>query len=289
MAEISKITVNDTTYDIKDEVARSTCDILNAKENHNSIFRGKCLNPGSTDQERSQQITEVANAIQSWDFSDIYIGDYLFGRMTYTLPDGTIDTDYFNLMVASINPYLGVGDTALQRPHVALVSAGGRISNRNAYMNSTNTTEGGYAGSYMHTTLLPCYETALRDALNDRLIPHRVMLSTGIGSTLPSMGGLGRTGAANSVAWSTVYLSLMSEIQVYGTTIFSSSAYDAGSENKKFQVFNFVPPQGRPQGVDFWLSSINDSSRFCRCGALGQAAAANASNASAVNPYMLFG
>lgn len=285
MADISKITVNDTTYDIKDEVARSACETLSIAENHNGIFRGKCLNPGSTAQERSQKITEVANAIQSGDFSDIYLGDYIFGSIRCELPDGTWISNDFNLMVASLNPYFGVGDTALQRHHVALVSSGGRISNRNAYMNSTNTTEGGYASSYMHTTLLPCYETALRGALNDRLISHRVLLSTGIGSTLPSMGGLGRTGAANSVAWSTVYLSLMSEVQIYGTTIFSSSAYDIGTENQKFQVFNFI----RPRGADFWLSSINDSSRFCRCGALGQAAAATASNASAVNPYMLFG
>ena len=285
MAEISKITVNDTTYDIKDEVARSACDVLNININHNGIYRGKCLNPGNTSLERSRQITEVANAIQSGDFSDIYIGDYLSVRIVYTLPDGTTDAVDCNLSVASLNPYYGIGDTALYRHHVALIPTTGRITNSNAYMNSTNTTEGGYAGSYMHTTLLPCYETAFRDALNYRLIPHRVMLSTGIGSTLPSMGGLGRTGAANSIAWSTVYLSLMSEVQVYGTTIFSSSAYDVGSENQKFQIFNFI----RPRGSDFWLSSINDSSRFCRCGALGQAAAATASNASAVNPYMLFG
>ena len=286
MADISKITVNDTTYNIKDEVARSTCDILGIAENHNGIFRGKHLNSGSTTQERSKKITEVANAIQSGDFSDIYLGDYFTVALSYSLPgDSTVYGEGVSLMVASIDPYYGIGDTPLQQHHVALVGKSGRISSRGAYMNSTNTTEGGYAGSFMHTTLLPCYETALRGALNDRLIPHRVMLSTGIGSTLPSMGGLGRTGAANSIAWSTVYLSLMSEIQVYGTTIFSSSAYDAGSENQKFQIFNFI----RPIGADFWLSSINDSARFCRCGSLGQAAAATASNASAVNPYMLFG
>lgn len=286
MADISKITVNNTTYDIKDEVARSACETLSIAENHNSIFRGKRLNPGNTVQERSQKLTEVANAIQSGDFSDIYLGDYFTVTINYKLPgESTVRGEGATLMVASIDPYYGIGDTPLQQHHVALVPRNGRISSYDAYMNSTNSTEGGYAGSYMHTTVLPCYETALRGALNDRLIPHRVMLSTGIGSTLPSMGGLGRTGAANSVAWSTVYLSLMSEIQVYGTTIFSSSAYDVGAENQKFQVFNFI----RPRGADFWLSSINDSSRFCRCGSLGQAAAATASNASAVNPYMLFG
>lgn len=288
MADISKITVNNTTYDIKDEVARSACETLSIAENHNTIFRGKHLNPGSTSQERSQKITEVANAIQSGDFSDIYLGDYFTVLLTYSLPGdspSSTHTESKSLMVASIDPYYGIGDTPLQQHHVALVSRSGRISSYDAYMNSTNTTEGGYTGSYMHTTVLPCYETALRGALNDRLISHRVMLTTGIGSTLPSMGGLGRTGAANSVAWSSAYLSLMSEIQVYGTTIFSSSAYDAGSENQKFQVFNFI----RQIGADFWLSSINDSSRFCRSGSLGQAAAATASTKSAVNPYMLFG
>lgn len=285
MAEISKITVNDTTYDIKDEVARSACETLSIAENHNGIFRGKCLNPGSTTQERSQKITEVANAIQSGDFSDIYLGDYFTVPLSYSLPgDSSVYGEGVSLMVASIDPYYGIGDTPLQQHHVALVGKSGRISSRGAYMNATNTTEGGYAGSYMHTTLLPCYETALREALNDRLISHRVLLTTSVNNSA-SMGGVGRVGAANASAWSSTYLSLMSEIQVYGTMIFSSSGYDAGSENQKFQVFNFI----RPRGTDFWLSGVNDSSRFCRCGALGQAAAATASNASAVNPYMLFG
>jgi hypothetical protein len=285
MAEISKITVNDTTYDIKDEVARNITGVLSITENHNGIYRGKWLNSGSTAQERSQKITEVADAIKNGDFSDIYLGDHFAVQLSYTLPDGSAESNSVTLMVASIDSYYGTGDTPLYKHHVVLIPKTGRISPKNAYMNATNTTEGGYAGSYMHTTLLPCYETALRDALNDRLIPHRVLLTTGTNPSAASMGGVGRTGAANSSAWSSVYLSLMSEIHVYGTMIFSSSGYDAGSENQKFQVFNFV----RPRGADFWLSSINDSSRFCRSGSLGQAAAATASNASAVNPYMLFG
>ena len=92
-------------------------------------------------------------------------------------------------------------------------------------------TTGGYAGSKMHTTVLPVYAAALQKALNNHIISHRELLTTAVSTTGNSNAGAGQIGYASSWEWKDCLLRLMSEIQIYGSTVLSSSFYDTGNAN----------------------------------------------------------
>ena len=314
MADISKITVNNTTYELKDEKARvkfaseitwdtddpvigenelaaaSTGFIqseggsyqgetirvklgdgnsrfsrlpyiiggeVNTNENHNGIYRGKKLCSSSM---FTPFISWLYNKVSNNDFSDLYLGDYFPVTITTTLPDETVKTETVELMIAGFNYYYNVGDTALTKPHLVLIPRGYGFATT-AKMNETNTTTGGYLNSYMHQTVLPCYADSLRTALNNHLLSHRTILSNAVNTSTPSMAGAGMTGASSGWAWTTVELQLMNEVQLYGTTVWSSSAYDVGVDNRQLPVFKFINPVHTGRG-GFWLRSVVSSAGF---------------------------
>jgi hypothetical protein len=341
VADISKITVNDTTYELKDEKARvklkteiaweeddpiigeneivavstgytqSTWlypgDIVRLKiggsggsnfsnlpyimggevntvENHNGIYRGKQL-CGLRD--LSVFIEWLYYKVSNRDFSDIYLGDYFPVAITTTLPDGTVKTETVELMIAGFNYYYNVGNTALTKPHLVLIPRVYGFATT-AKMNETNTTEGGYLNSYMHTTVLPCYAASLKAAFGGHLLSHRTLLSNAINASTPSMAGAGLTGASSGWGWTTVELQLMNEAQVYGTTVWSSSAYDVGVDNRQLPVFKFINPIQYGRG-SFWLRSVVSSTNFADCYGDGLANSYGASVALPVRPLILFG
>lgn len=95
-------------------------------------------------------------------------------------------------------------------------------------------------------------------------------------------------GASNSWAWETVELQLMSEVQVYGSTVWSSSAYDVGCDNKMLPVFKFINPIQFGRSF-YWLSSVVSSTVFANCNTSGNAGNGGASFAASVRPLILFG
>ena len=78
------------------------------------------------------------------------------------------------------------------------------------------------------------------------------------------------------------------EVQLYGTTVWSSSAYDVGMDNRKLPVFGFITPvQFGRNG--FWLRSVVSGTHFALCNGYGSASSYGASGASYVRPIILFG
>ena len=341
MPVISKITVNGTTYEIKDEKARvkfaseitwdtddpvigenelaaaSTGFVqseggsyqgetirvklgdgnsrfsrlpyiiggeVNTTENHNGIYRGKKLCSSSM---LTPFISWLYNKVSNNDFSDLYLGDYFPVTITTTLPNGTVKTETVELMIAAFNYYYNVGDTALTKPHLVLIPRGAGFATT-AKMNETNTTEGGYLNSYMHTTVLPCYAASLETALGGHLLPHRSLLTNAVNTSVPSMAGEGMTGAASDFEWTTVELQLMNEVQVYGTTVCSSSTYDVGVDNRQLPVFGFITP-GRFYRGYVWLRSVVSSTFFAAYYLSGATLYGSASSAYYVRPLILFG
>jgi len=259
------------------EAAEKLDDVIFADaQNHNGTYRGKFLD---IDNE------ELSRRVQNG-FEDLYLGDYITRRITTTLPDETVKTENVSLMIAAFNYYYNTGDTALTTPHIVLIPRNQGFAT--AKMNATNTTEGGYLNSYMHQTVLPCYAASLKTALNNHVLSHRTWLSKSTDTSTPSMAGAGLTGAANAAEWATINLQLMNEVQVYGTTVWSSSVYDVGTDNRKLPVFDFITPVqfGRS---GFWLRSVGSSTYFANCGGNGTAGCYNASNVNYVRPLILFG
>ena len=255
-------------------------DIIGSAQSHNGIFRGKDLTNVYT-------VDQLYAKVSAGDFDDIYLGDYITVSITTTLPDSTVVTEDVSLMIAAFDYYYNVGDTALTTHHIVLIprNKGFGIS---AKMNETNTTENGYLNSYMHQTVLPCYAESLKTALKNHLLSHRTMLTNKVTTTAASMAGAGMTGSASGWEWTTVELQLMNEVQLYGTTVWSSSAYDVGVDNRKLPVFNFISPVqfGR---YYFWLRSVVSSTHFANCADYGYANISSASNAGYVRPIILFG
>lgn len=290
-------------------------------ENHNGIYRGKDLTNIYT-------IEQIYERVHDGSFEDLYLGDYftvhlttdLYTRftgatfeegVTYYEMGGTVIartwtetqdetpqsgkvyatkqvvTEDVDLMIAAFDYYYNTGKPALLTHHAVLIPRGAGFATT-ARMNATNTAAGGYYGSDMHQITLPCYAKSLKAALENHIVSHKTQLTTAVNASTPSMAGAGFMGAASSVAMSDTELQLMSEVQLFGTTVLSSSWYDVMIDNEKFTVFNFVNTDFYDHS-NFWLRPVVSSEAFAMCASTGAATGNNASASIGVRPIILFG
>lgn len=220
----------------------------------------------------------------NWTYTETEDAEYNSEKTYYTK---IVKTENVSLMIASFDYYYNVGDTALTTHHAVLIPRGYGFATA-AKMNSSNTTVGSYFNSDMHQIVLPCYAKSLKTVLNNHLLAHKTTFPNAINASTPSMAGAGMTGASNAWAWETVELQLMSEPQLYGTTVWSSSAYDVGTDYKKLPVFDFINCVQYGRG-GYWLRSVVSSTSFAFCSYSGGAGYYGASNAFNVRPLILFG
>lgn len=255
---------------------------------HNGIFRGKNLTNVYT---VDQIVAKIANGT----FEDLYIGDYF---------DITISTSYttnekVRCILAGFDMYWNNGDTAFNRHHAVIVPK--NCFNKTAAMNPTNTTVGGFIGSDMWKTILPAYQTALQAALGNHILLHRTLLTNTINADLNSNAGAGFKGASSNWEWIDTYLSLLSEIQVYGSNVFSSSFYDTGCDNLQLPLFALDPTAkvcGKNTTTDgngdggrqwYWLRNVASASGFAGVGYSGASSYNLASNSGGVRPLFCIG
>ena len=231
------------------------------KLQHDHTFRGSNLLGNG----HFASLDALSSALTAGDFSDIYIGDYIDAPFSY---GGTSYTA--RCRVAGIDYYMNYGDgiDMITRHHLAMVPD----STITARMNSSATTNGGYVGSEMYTTTLPALMNALGGASGTPFYGHllsiRELLSNAIDTTAgthPTMHP-GWNGWASNCAWYTVSGVLMSEQQVYGSTLGSSSVW-AQSNIKQLPLFNLVPEYmfSTPTKARYshWLRSVAYDVTFC--------------------------
>lgn len=249
---------------------------------HNAIYRGKNLTGVYSD-------AEICSMISKGTFDDLFIGDYVVKQITTELGGTESVTCYF----ADFDTFYNNGDTALGRHHATMVPKD--AFKTTAQMNATNTTEGGYFSSKMHQETLPIYAAALATAFSNHLLSHRSLLTTSMNPDLDAQGGAGWKGATNGWEWKDVQLRLMSEVQVYGATVFSSSGYDVGEANTQFNLFRHNPA-AKIAGLGnnggrywYWLSAVTSAAGFASVSGRGASGSNSASNAGAVRPYFLIG
>ena len=308
------------TADNVTTLADKLTNIDNGGLSHNSIYRGKDLTEVYT-------IDEMYDMIHSGNFDDLYLGDYFKKSITtdiYThftgaeFESGTVyyeasgdinnrtwtptedatpqegkiyatkltKTENVTLMFAAFDYYYNMGDTALTTHHAVLIPK--TFFATTAKMNPTNTTAGGYYNSDMHQITLPCYAKSLKTALGNHLLAHKTWLTTTVNTSTPSMAGAGMTGASSDSAWETTELQLMNDVQLYGTMVWSSSAYEVGVDNEKLPVFNFINPVQYGRNY-VWLRSVVSSTHFALCSNNGYARYYGASSVTFVRPLILFG
>ena len=167
-------------------------------------------------------------------------------------------------------------------------------------MNDTNTTADAYSGSNMKQTTLGIYENAMKAKLNNHMLTHKDLLTTQITPTTPSMAGCGYTGASTNWAWEMIALELMSEIQVYGSKVWSSSGYDTGCANRQLALFQLDPTalickSGSVDDVSasnrvwWWLRDVASAVSFAIVSNNGFSNCTGASNSNGVRPLFCIG
>ena len=248
---------------------------------HNGIYRGKNLGTFTSTAELETFLSN--HEIATGNFTDLYLGDY------FTIQDGTYNA---NWMIAGFDTefYKGWLDNSsnptpyITQHHITLIP---RIPLFNAQMNSTNTTSGGYKGSAMHTSTLPTVVSNLQTVLGTHLLKRYALLSSAVDTTRSNMYG-NASGASSSWEWTEVYATLPSEVQIYGSTIWSSSGYDTGEACMKLPVFNFINHIQFSRWA-FWLRGVASSGYFCYASNVGDASAWDASSSSGVRPVICIG
>lgn len=258
--------------------------ITSIAENHNNIFRGDDLFA------KGYTIDDICAMISDGSFSDIYIGDYftLSGDIAnvpcfveQTGDDGTkslvesTQTVTYNtkFRIAGFDTYLNTGDTAFTQHHAVIVPDGVIGNNR---MNGTNTTTGGYVGSFMFASVLPVYNTHFSAKLNNHLLSHREILSNSVTGN-----------QASGWAWADVKINLMSEPEVYGSNLWGNK-YDAGVNYRQFPLFRITSKYICNRNW-YWLNTIAGGSDFTAMTSNGNATRNGAGVALAVYPSFCIG
>lgn len=210
-------------------------------EDRRNTFRGKNLGTEVTEEQWEE--------IRSGHFKGLFLGDYWV-------------IDGFTWRIADFDYWLGVrvsyADDTIT--HHLVIFPDELVAT--SKMNDTTTTSGGYAGSKMHTEVLPSIKTSIIDPAfgETHIFPHPQILTNGIDSN----------GNANSVVWQTVYISIPEETMVVNARQFSQNRINEANimtfnsnniqlalmqHNRKYLSF-------QNDIGNYWLSDIADSGKF---------------------------
>lgn len=214
-------------------------------------------------------------------YQDIYAGDYfqMSRAISAKNPDSTqqaTGTDW--VTIASIGGLAHNGDDIdFMTNHLVMVPGkgfGGTQHFGRSRMNPTNNTVGGYKGSEMNTIVIGPVATAGKttaDAtINEQLYAEfgshlkktREVVSNGINVTGYNRFGT-NGGCSNGWEWIDAQAILMSETEVYGSIVWSSSGYDTGNANHQFELFANNQSAINDRIAWYWLKDVASASSFC--------------------------
>lgn len=243
---------------------------------HNSIYRGKDLtsyfNNGG-----------MSAAIAAGTFDDIFPGDYITKSVTVN------GTTYSNVkwLVADLDYHLHRGSTETTAHHVLMIPENNLGA---SYMNDTNTTAGGYQGSYMWKTTIPLYVTGIVNAFgSSHVLEHKEILTNNMNANDASAAGAGWVGSAywdwNGSPWQAVKVNIPNQAMMHGNHPFASSGQEEGDCNKQLAIFRYGQNFTRAKWC--WLRDVASSSTFAVAHGDGGASTYSASDVGGVRPYFL--
>lgn len=213
-------------------------------------------------------------------FEDIKVGDYFQMSRTISAYEKTgryQTTGSQYVTIADIDGAMYRGDNGINYHHLIMVPGkgfGGTQYFGHARMNAGSTAVGGYKGSEMFTDTIgevaTSGSTATTASINQQLYAEfgshlkttRELVSNGMNASGYNRFGTA-TGCASSWEWTSVQAVLMSEIEVYGTTVWSSSGYDTGSACRQLALFQHSELARNNRSSYYWLKDIASATRFC--------------------------
>ena len=223
---------------------------------HNAVYRGISLGTTVT--------AEQYAAISAGTFKGMFIGDYW-----------TISSRVYR--IAAFDYYFNVGDNSVTTQHHVVIVPDASFGN--VSMNSTDTTNGGYVGSDMFKTGLETARTAIKAAFPNHVLSHRKFLVNAV-----------TNGTVSGAAWTTVDVDLMTEQNVYGSSILESRStptvfqWTHTVDKSQFPLFAHRPDMIIASRVTYWLQNVCSSVRFAFVYGYGFASCSVASYAFGVRP-----
>ena len=232
-------------------------------------------------------------------FEDLYLWDYIDLDSNITAPSsgGGSITGTKRIHIGEFN---GLNNYQLNKRtdnvnffnHLRMVTG---IHFGMSKMNDTNTTEGGYLGSKMHTDIIGDISTSgtlakqLYDQLGSLLVPTTELLTNSINASGYNRFGT-NSGCSNNWTWADVYARLLSEIESNGSIVWSSSGYDTGNAQHQLPAFKNDKSITYPQGIYYWLKDVTTSTDFCySSGSCGYASYLDASDVRYVRLLLTIG
>ena len=234
-------------------------------------------------------------------FEDIYVGDYFkmsraISAYERTGQNQTTGSQY--VTIAGLDTMMNNGNqgNGVNYHHAVMVAGqgfGGTQHFGRSRMNATNTTEGGYKASEMNTLVLgevtSTGSTAANATINQQLYAEfgshlkttRELVSNAVNATGYNRFG-SATGCSSKWDWISAQAVLMSEVEVYGATVWSSSGYDTGTANVQLPLFAFSK-QAQNNHSMYWLKDIASAIFFCL---VDRSGIANLYGASSANYYV---
>ena len=244
---------------------------LHTFTNKNGMFRGADL----TDIYSISDIYDMVHSDNN--FGDLFLGDYIDISVSGKIGSTTV-LETVPFMIAGFD--YGKSPSTSSLDHwLALVPAYNGWGSSVGKMNTSATTSGGYVGSYMHTTILPAFESSINTALGGHLLTHKVLLTNAVDAN---------TGKATNRAATDVKLCLMSASQYYGFSL-TNNIIEMGNDIERFPVFNFI---GTTKPGTIWLRDIYSPAGFYAAGGssmYNRIVTSNANSATYICPYCFFG
>ena len=226
---------------------------------HNSIFRGKNLGTSYTAAQSSQ--------VTAGTFDDLFVGDYWV-------------INGVNWRIADFDPYYRCGDNISLGHHIAVVPDGNLYS---TVWNETNDTSTGYVGSAIRANIKAASDTAagaeekvIAAFGSSHVLAYRAIYPTSYSS-----------GKATGWAWTDAKVELMNELEVYGSSIWTSMpGYEAGINKRQLSLFR-IAPQFINIRAYWWLRSVCSATYACGVDYGGYADHLSASYSLGVRPLSL--
>ena len=216
-------------------------------------------------------------------FEDIYVGDYFEMSRAISAYEktGTYQTTGSKFVtIAGIDTMWGNGDSdVISKHHLVMVPGQGFGGTQHfgcARMNAANDTTGGYKASEMNVETLGAVassgSTAATASINQQLYAEfgaHLQTTKELVSNLLNSKGINRfggginLGCSSGCEWISVQAVLMSEVEVYGANVWSSSGYDTGNANVQLPLFAFSKQALNNRSAFWWLKDIAYAAHFC--------------------------
>lgn len=261
---------------------------------HDTINRRTRTDFTSKGLEWFKNTLKSAIADKSLEKYGLKVGDY------YTV---THNGKTYNYVIAGLNTMKGTNSYRLTVDHVGIIvdtndTHAWNTSNSTSTSQNTHSTDGtwttgasaaGYASCdlqyYLEDTVLPNVET---DFGSDNIKSHYKLYSNAINTSgYNRFGSAG--GCSSSWAWyANQKICALSEVQVYGSIVWSSSGYDTGEACRKLDVFRVYNMNEIFEGRYPWLRDVASSYHACAVGGVGLAGTDDAGNSYYVAALILF-